>query len=137
MLDAVNKKLLRYKDKLTVKDVADILGCSKEPIRKRIVSGEIQGVRIGRSVYIAKDWLLSYLQNGGGLRWNLHDEKCMKIVSFCSIPRSREEISAYIGYNTKSYTTLILRKLMAAKLIKQTEPSRSNYQKYISIMDLK
>ena len=131
----INKKLTRYKAKLTVKDVADILGCGKEAIRKRVASGKIQSVRVGRSDYIAKDWLISYLQTGGGLRHNLHDEKCMQIVSFCSVPRTREEIRLYIGYSTKAYTGIILRKLMAAKYIKQTEPSHSNHQKYIAFAD--
>jgi len=132
-LDIINKKLMNYNDKLTIKDVADILGCGKESIRKRIISGKLQSIRIGRGVYIAKDWLIYYLQNGGGLRWNLYDEKCMQIISFCSVPRTREEIRIYIGYSTKAYTTLTLRKLMSAKLIRQTEPSHSNYQKYVSI----
>jgi len=131
-LMTIQNKLSQYKNKLTMQDAADILGCAKESIRKRIISQEIRSVRIGRSDYIAKDWLIDYVQNGGGLRKNLHDEKCMKIVSFCHIPRTREEIRVYIGYSTKSYTNLILRKLITDRLIKQTEPSHSNYQKYIS-----
>ena len=129
----IKNKLSYYKNKLTIRDVADILGCGKEAIRKRVVSGKIQSVRIGRGDYIAKDWLLSYLENGRGLRQNLFDKKCISIVSFCAIPRTSEEIRIYIGYSTKAYTNLILGKLASAKLIKQTEASHSNYQKYVSI----
>ena len=133
LIEKINNPNSYYKEKLTVKDVADILGCSKEPIRKRVESGKIKSVRIGRSTYIAKDWLIKYLQNEGDLRWNLFHEKCMTIVSFCSAPRTREEIRLYIGYSTKEYTRSVLRKLVAANLIKQTEKSHSNYQKYIAV----
>jgi len=132
-LQGTYEKLSHYKDKLTVKNVADILGCGKEAIRKRIISGKLQSIRIGRTDYVAKEWLLSYIQNGGGLRHNLRDNKCKTIISYCIIPRSREEIRQYIGYSTKPYTLLILRELMAAGLLKQTERSHSNNQKYIAI----
>ena len=132
----IKNKLLAYEEKLTIQEVADIMGCGKEAVRKRVASGKIQSVRIGRADYIAKEWLIFYLENGGGLRKNLYDEKCREIVSFCSIPRTNKEIRTYIGYSTKDYTNLILRKLIAEKLIKQTELSRSNNQKYVSIATL-
>jgi len=132
IFDIINNKLPLYKNKLSIKDVAKLLGCSEEPIRLRTVNGQIKSVRIGRGIYITKDWLIEYLHNGCNLRRNLHDEKCMMIVSFCSVPRTREEIRVYIGYSTKAYTNVILRKLQAAKLIRKTEPSHSNYQKYVT-----
>ena len=76
-----------------------------------------------------------YLENGGGLRHNIFDDKCINIVAFCAVPRTRKEISTHFGYSTKSYTTSILRKLIAAKLIKQTELPHSNKQKYVAVED--
>ena len=124
------------KEKLTIKEVADILGCCKEPIRKRVAFGEMKEVRIGRRIYIAKDWLTDYLQNGGGIRKNFYDKKCRMIVSFCLIPRSREEIRLYIGDSAKDYTMSVLRKRIAAKLMRQAELPHSNYQKYVAIVKI-
>lgn len=132
-LQKIIKELSKYNEKLTVSDVAKIMNCGKEAIRERIDSGQIKNVRIGRTTYISKEWLILYLQNGGGLRRDFFDKKCEKLVQFCSEPRTREEIRLYMGYSTKAYTTLILRKLVKADLIKQTERPHSIFQKYVSV----
>jgi hypothetical protein len=130
------ERLKLYGEKLTVKDVADILGCVKSAAQKRITSGKIRSIRIGRADYIAKEWLIDYLKNGGGLRRSQHGMKCQMIVAYCSTPRSRKEIMLYIGYKTKRHTLSVLSKLIVEGLIQHTEQQNTKHQKYVAIAAL-
>ena len=131
----VLEKLNNADDKLSVKDVANILGCYKSAVTKRIASGKIRSVRIGQTDYIAKCWLIDYLQNGGGLNNEVFQEKCNEIVAYCIIPRSREEIRIHVGYKGSKYTGRVLGKLIAANRIKQTKPPGSHFQKYVAVAE--
>ncbi len=63
------------------------------------------------------------------------DERERKIVEFCQIPRSRKEISEYIGIKDRKYLKQILDRLIEKKLIKMTLPDKptSPKQRYIAI----
>jgi Fic family protein len=62
------------------------------------------------------------------------DEKEIKILEFCKIPRSRKEISIYLGIKDRKYLKEILDKLIAKNLLQMTIPTKptSPKQKYIT-----
>ena len=62
------------------------------------------------------------------------DERERKIVEFCQIPRSRKEISEYIGIKDRKYLKQILNSLIEKNLLQMTIPEKptSPKQKYIS-----
>ncbi len=63
------------------------------------------------------------------------DEREKKIVEFCQIPRSRKEISEYIGIKDRKYLKEILDKMIKKGLIQMTLPDKptSPKQKYIAL----
>ena len=63
------------------------------------------------------------------------DEKERKIIEFCQIPRSRKEISEYIGIKDRKYLKEILDKMIEKNLIQMTLPNKptSPKQRYITI----
>ena len=63
------------------------------------------------------------------------DEREKKIVEFCQIPRSRKEISEYIGIKDRKYLKEILDKMIKKGFIQMTLPDKqiSPKQKYIAL----
>ena len=63
------------------------------------------------------------------------DEKEKKIVEFCKIPRSRKEISEYIGIKDRKYLKQILDRMIEKNLIQMTLPDEatSPKQKYVAL----
>jgi len=61
------------------------------------------------------------------------DEREKKIIEFCQIPRSRKEISEYIGIKDRKYLKEILDRMIKKGLIKMTLPNKptSPKQKYV------
>ena len=61
------------------------------------------------------------------------DEKERKIVEFCKIPRSRKEISEYIGIKDRKYLKQILDGLIEKNSLQMTLPDKptSPKQKYL------
>ena len=62
------------------------------------------------------------------------DKREREIIKFCQIPRSRKEISEFLGIKDRKYLKQILDKMIAKKLIQMTLPNKptSPYQKYIA-----
>ena len=60
--------LAGYPDLLTVQDLRRLTGLSEQTIRAEINNGSLPGCRIGRRIYMPKNHLLEYIENGGGLR---------------------------------------------------------------------
>lgn len=50
-----------YKDVLTVKEVSDILGVSKQMVRSLIADGKIKSIKIGREYRITKKNLILFI----------------------------------------------------------------------------
>ncbi len=63
------------------------------------------------------------------------DEREKKIIEFCQVPRSRKEISEYIGIKDRKYLKQILDKMIEKNLIQMTLPEKptSPKQKYVSL----
>ncbi|GAB6044809.1 hypothetical protein JCM11957_04070 [Caminibacter profundus] len=61
------------------------------------------------------------------------DERERKIIEFCQIPRSRKEISEYIGIKDRKYLKQILDRMIERNLIQMTLPDKptSPNQKYV------
>jgi Fic family protein len=61
------------------------------------------------------------------------DEKERKIIEFCQIPRSRREISEFLGIKDRKYLKEILDRLISKNLLQMTIPNKptSPKQKYI------
>ena len=77
----------------------------------------------------------------GSLHDNLHDnlhggnERTEKIIKFCQIPRSREEIQELISIKNRDFfRKIILKPLLEEKILKLTIPDKpkSPKQKYYS-----
>jgi Fic family protein len=62
------------------------------------------------------------------------DKREREIIKFCQIPRSRKEISEFLGIKDRKYLKQILDKMIEKKLIQMTLPNKptSPYQKYIA-----
>lgn len=50
---------------MSVREVAKILGVSRQAICKAIKSGRIKAIRFGNLYKINKEWFEDYLRNGG------------------------------------------------------------------------
>jgi len=63
------------------------------------------------------------------------DKREREIIKFCQIPRSRKEISEFLGIKDRKYLKQILDKMMEKKLIQMTLPNKptSPNQKYIAM----
>ena len=66
------------------------------------------------------------------------DERERKIVEFCQIPRSRKEISEYIGIKDRKHLKQILDRLIEKGLIQMTLPDKptSPKQKYVALYQI-
>ena len=62
------------------------------------------------------------------------DKREREIIKFCQIPRSRKEISEFLGIKDRKYLKQILDKMIEKKLIQMTLPNKptSPNQKYIA-----
>ena len=119
---------------LRTRDISDILGVNKECVRRRIASGQIKSVMIGRYCYVAKVWLSEYLDAGYTVRERARnfETKRQKIVEFCHQPHSRQEIQDYFGYRTKEYMRKVLTILISQGRLVYTEKPHHWNQKYIA-----
>ena len=63
------------------------------------------------------------------------DEREKKIIEFCQIPRSRKEISEYIGIKDRKYLKEILDRMIKRNLLQMTLPDKptSPKQKYVAL----
>ena len=50
---------------MSVREVANILGVSRQAVHKAIKSGRIKAVRFGNLYKINKEWFKEYLEKGG------------------------------------------------------------------------
>lgn len=50
---------------MSVKEVCDVLGISKQAVHKAIKSGRIKAVKVGKLYRINKEWFKKYLEKGG------------------------------------------------------------------------
>lgn len=65
----------------------------------------------------------------------LHESKALRLVSFCSVPRTSSEMMEHIGLtNKRSFRSNYLIPLQEAGLIRKTIPDlpTSRHQKYVS-----
>ena len=132
----IRLRLNNYGDMLRIQEVADILGVVKECARRRISSGKIKSVAVGRNYYIAKEWLIEYLDAGHSVRERdqRFQSKREKIVEFCKQPRSRQEIQDYFGYRNKEYLRKVLTGLISEKRLAYTEKPHHWNQKFIAVL---
>ena len=130
----IRLRLKNHGDMLRTRDVADILGISKECARKRIAKGQIKSIVIGGKCFIAKDWLVDYLDAGYSVRVRARQfqTKRDKIVEFCRQPHSRIEIQEHFGYRTKEYMRKVLNRLIAEGRLAYTEKPHHRNQKFIA-----
>jgi hypothetical protein len=119
---------------LHIQDVADILGVVKECARRRIAKGQIKSVAISRTFYIAKEWLVEYLDAGHSVRARAQrfQTKRDKIVEFCRESHSRQEIQEHFGYSTKEYMRKVLNGLIREGRLSYTEKPHHYNQKFIA-----
>jgi len=131
----IRRRLDEYGDKLRVADVAYVLGVATECARRRVVTGLIKSVIIGRTCYIAKEWIIDFLNEGHFVRERGHEflTKRDRIVEYCLVPRSRQEIQDYCGFSTVKYTRKVLTKLIAEGRLAYTEKPHHRDQKYIAV----
>ena len=62
----------------------------------------------------------------------LSQDEIIKIVNFCSEPRTKIEIMEFVGANSAEYfRKTVLKPLVDAEYLLMTEPSRSSKQKYV------
>ncbi len=63
------------------------------------------------------------------------DEREKKIIEFCQVPRSRKEISEYIGIKDRKYLKEILNRMIKRNFLQMTLPDKptSPKQKYIAL----
>jgi len=128
-------RLSEYGDMLRIPDAAYVLGVAKECVRRRIVKGLIKSVIINRTCYIAKDWIIEFLNNGHTVKeraWNFQTKRD-KIVMYCQEPHSRQEIQEYFGYSTKEYMRKVLTGLISEGRLAYTEKPHHRNQKYIAL----
>ena len=66
------------------------------------------------------------------------DEREKKIIEFCQTPRSRKEISEYIGIKDRKYLKEILDRMIKRNLLQMTLPDKptSPKQKYVTLVKL-
>lgn len=57
------KELENYPDILTLKDVANYCGISKDSARKLCLTNQLKHIRIGRLYKITKENLINFLEN--------------------------------------------------------------------------
>ena len=128
-------RLNEYGEMLRIPDVAYVLGVAKECARRRIVKKQIKSVTINRTCYIAKDWIIEFLNNGNTIRARAQNfqTKRDKIVEFCKVPHSRLEIQDYFGYSTKEYMRKVLTGLISEGRLAYTEKPHHRNQKYIAV----
>lgn len=50
---------------MSVKEVCEVLGISKQAVHKAIKTGRIKAVKVGRLYRINKEWFKNYLESGG------------------------------------------------------------------------
>jgi len=131
----IRRRLSEYGDMLRIPDIAYILGVTKECVRRRVVSGLIKSVVIGRTCYIAKDWIIGFLDEGHSVneRAKKFQTKRDKIVEYCRVPHSRQEIQDCFGYSTKEYMRKVLTGLISEGRLAYTEKPHHRRQKYIAV----
>lgn len=57
-----------FMEYMSVKEVCEILGISKQAVHKAIKTGRIKAVKVGRLYRINKEWFKNYLESGGDKR---------------------------------------------------------------------
>lgn len=70
----------------------------------------------------------------GNTQVNPQDEFAEKILSFCTLPKTKKEIADYCGYkDAKSFAARYLKPLLVSGQLKMTLPDKSNSknQKYV------
>ena len=69
-----------------------------------------------------------------------HDNQIVKLLDYCSVPRSREEMQTLIGVSSRTYfSNQFLIPMLAAKQLAMTIPNKpkSKKQRYISVFPQK
>lgn len=138
----VLKSLQKFgKDKINTLDAALIMDCDSETVRRHMAKGNIRSVAIGRAYFTSKQWLQDYVVSESFFYINnviknqqlLFEENKGRIICFCSLPRTTNDIHAYIGYCDVYYTRIVLKKLVAEeKLIRLPRKNRVTCYQYIA-----
>ena len=129
-----------YDDIVTPDDVATMMHLPLKRVYRMLRSGELNSIKVERSLRVPKLWVIEYVQRYGLQRQeSFRLQRKAAVTVYCQTPRSRRQIQEYLDLADKNFfMDSVLRPLLAEGVLQMTIPDTPQHvkQRYVATQRL-